>query len=785
MKLNEYNINGSKYNVEKIRHYTSIKNLLSILKLGYIRPHKSRGDKDFSNFITEEDTKAVCFLDSNIDVELESILSQNDRQSTIEGLTYNLALHMKEISALIEVDLDKYDHPENIKLLGNFKYLYNNFINNWNDAIKEFRNNLNNKLDLINLRKAYKEGGEEGYYSYFNKIKDSEYKDWLKWARTPDDRLLNTEMAEMDLSTYKRGSKYNFKELTPELAEELNRRCEDCDLAGVYKILMKLGIDKELIRHFYSDVGWLLPQKIRDALGRFGTLLSNSKSHSPIELRSNDKVLLNKGNSVIYVFTGLAKGTGQDVFLPQLKAFEDKYNIKYIEPGEKLNEKMFRTANKLTYEEACDICKTPRRFLDYIRKHKDTYYTIGEFDKVESALQYITDFVYGGKYTYSDYLEMIQVYFDEILPLGKNEDVDIYRGVRLNNEEDFDWSDIGNCWCYEWDSCLEFLDYFTEKDKKPFILTASTNRDNIDWITSICLNLTHVNEKELRLYDADKIDDPSLEEADYYMESPYENIEEKGRNMFMKKYRESTPLEDRDDYQAWKAQHDDEEAQSTKDKYRGTLKDRNSSIYQAWNQFLMSLNDHAFEGRGEGFKDFIEDGSLLQTGYFDSFAFYTPGFDVHDEETGGIGIGIWYKKGGEAGGDVFDEFIPNLKKHRGVSFYITAAVSLPEDSEVSRVTDSERQQLNIYTKEIVASGKVSRKEVAGLVQFFKEVIDGNAGKYFPGARNVYYSGLEGPNRPAVLVEYEVPVIPDIDDDKTYDIIRGAEKLYKEIRPVLG
>lgn len=182
-----------------------------------------------------------------------------------------------------------------------------------------------------------------------------------------------------------------------------------------------------------------------------------------------------------------------------------------------LSEKTFKTANKLSYEEACNICKTPERFLKYIRDHRDVYYTAGEFDKVESSLQYITDFIYGNKYCYPDYLEMIQVYFDDILPLGKEKDVDIYRGVRLNKESDFAWSDIGNCWTWDWDSCLEFLDYWTDEGKNPFIITATTDRDNIDWILSICLNLTHVNEKELRLYDINKIEDPYIEDASEYM----------------------------------------------------------------------------------------------------------------------------------------------------------------------------------------------------------------------------------------------------------------------------
>lgn len=182
------------------------------------------------------------------------------------------------------------------------------------------------------------------------------------------------------------------------------------------------------------------------------------------------------------------------------------------EENNTLREKVFNTGNKLTYEEACEICKTPKRFLNYIRKHKDIYYKAGEFDKVESSLQYITGFIYGGEYCYSDYLDMIQEYFDEILPLGKEEDVEIYRGVKLESEDAFDWNNIGNCWTYDWDSAIEYLKYFQEDTPGyPFMISATTNRDNVDWILSICLNLTHINEKELRLYDESEIEDPYIE----------------------------------------------------------------------------------------------------------------------------------------------------------------------------------------------------------------------------------------------------------------------------------
>lgn len=779
MKLSEYNINGSKYDVKKLRHYTSVKSLLSILKLGYIRPHKSRGDKDFSHFITEEDMKAVSFLDSNIDTELDSVLSQNDRKKTINGHTSHLALHMNVISAMIEIDLDKYETPEDVKLLGNYRYLYQSFINGWNSAIQEFQENLQNKLHLINLRQAYKDGGVEGYNSYMEQIPDGDYKNWLQSYRRPNDYLLNEEYAENDISTYERASKYKFKELTPEMAQDLYRKCEDADLWGVFRILRQLGIDKELLRGHSSDINWLMPQIIRTALGRFEQLLSNSKLYSPIELRSTNKVRLNKNNSTIYVFTGLAEGTGQDEYLPELKQFEDHYNIKYIEPGQKLDEKVFRTAKRLTYEEAKRICRTPNSFLKYIRDNKDIYYTVGEFDKVEPSLQYITDFVYGDKYCYKDYLDMIQEYLDEILPLGDDGDVDIYRGVRLNREEDFDWKDVGNCWTYEWDSCLEFLRYFTDDKRSPFILTATTDRDNIDWITSICLNLTHVNEKELRVYDVDRIEDPFLENADYYMDNSHEYIdtfEEKDYNRTMDKYRESTPLEDRDTYQSWKKQRDNAESMSSKEKFSTELYVRNKKIYKAWCDMINSVKTAGhFNLDGEGFDEFLGRNIYLrQTGYYDSFSFYHSGLDVHEYNTGGIGIGVYYKDGQPAGGSVFDDFIPKLKKTGGAELSISCLVCY--DSDDMENLKSEKQMMNLFTKYLIGEGR-SRRQIAPVIKFFNEIINGNGQIYFPGADSVGFYGLED-GRPSIMVTYSVSVIPTEEESK--NVVKCVNTMHREV-----
>ena len=178
-------------------------------------------------------------------------------------------------------------------------------------------------------------------------------------------------------------------------------------------------------------------------------------------------------------------------------------------------EKNYPTAHKLTYKEALKICKTPQSFIRYVQKNKEDYWEKADFDKGEVALLYMAKkFQKPVSSLSEDFLEMVKGYCDEILELGTDGEVELYRGVRLNKESDFNWKDVGNCWTYEYDSALEFLKYFTDTDKNPFLLSCTTDPDNVDWILSICLNLNTVNEKELRIYDPDKLDGVYIESVD-------------------------------------------------------------------------------------------------------------------------------------------------------------------------------------------------------------------------------------------------------------------------------
>ena len=255
----------------------------------------------------------------------------------------------------------------------------------------------------------------------------------------------------------------------------------------------------------------------------------------------------------------------------------------------------------------------------------------------------------------------------------------------------------------------------------------------------------------------------------------------------MEKYDESTPLADRDEYQAWKKQHDEEEAKSSKDKYGKELNSRNDKIYQAWRHLIATIRDHGFNSwysGSEGFDEFLNDKEpyLCPTGYFNSLSFNTEGLDfgsVAEERLGGMGIAIWYKTevpgGREAGGDVFEEFIPNLKKARGAEFAIIATTPIYENSEMTYGMKSEKQQLNLYTKSLIEEG-YTRSEISDVIKAYQDFIDGDTEKYAPGSTHAVYSGLEE-DRPCVIAFYDIPLIPDLDDDETYNVVRCVENFY--------
>ena len=244
-----------------------------------------------------------------------------------------------------------------------------------------------------------------------------------------------------------------------------------------------------------------------------------------------------------------------------------------------------------------------------------------------------------------------------------------------------------------------------------------------------------------------------------------------------KKYTESTPLADRDAYQSWKDERDDVESMSSKEKFSTELYNRNQKIYKVWYDMIEKvMNAGGFASDGDGFDAFLDekDPFLVQTGYYDSFSFCHSGLDVHEYNSGGIGIGVYYKDGTEAGGDVYKEFIPKLKKTGGVELSISCLVCY--DSDDMENLKSEKQMMNLFTKYLIGEGR-SRSQIASVIKFFNEIINGNGQVYFPGADSVGFYGLED-GRPSIMVTYSVSVTPT--EEEVKNVVNCVRTMDREV-----
>lgn len=150
--LTEGNI-GDLKNIKKIRHYTTLEGLLSILNDGYIKAQESEGDVqwDYRGYDGVElgTSKVVSFLDSRYDNEKDFLEDANKNNETMLE-TWVLGMHVEEICAYIEYNFDKI--PQNILDKAVFiKYLENavpGYTDAWNRMIET--------IEEFNLRKTIK-----------------------------------------------------------------------------------------------------------------------------------------------------------------------------------------------------------------------------------------------------------------------------------------------------------------------------------------------------------------------------------------------------------------------------------------------------------------------------------------------------------------------------------------------------------------------------------------------------------------------------------------------------
>lgn len=188
------------------------------------------------------------------------------------------------------------------------------------------------------------------------------------------------------------------------------------------------------------------------------------------------------------------------------------------------SKKTYRTSTRLTYRQAKRICKNSETLVEYLRKHKDEYFEIGEINNC--GFEYIINGIFGERKTQDDWkdYEAVKELAEEVIhdvftyALRDKEDgnIRIWRAFFLESDEDVNYDDLGNCWAWSYENLGEFMEYFVDRKEGEnlYIMEGYTELDNVDWITSICLNMAHSNEHEIRVYDPSEIHDTYIESYD-------------------------------------------------------------------------------------------------------------------------------------------------------------------------------------------------------------------------------------------------------------------------------
>lgn len=258
---------------------------------------------------------------------------------------------------------------------------------------------------------------------------------------------------------------------------------------------------------------------------------------------------------------------------------------------------------------------------------------------------------------------------------------------------------------------------------------------------------------------------------------------------------EGTPLEQRDEVAAFKAQRDKEEATPAAEKYADELHKRNEKYFDVWRNFIERLADvtESHFGSAHGYSpgyfslvgaEGITEGEayIPATGYFDSSSFSTGSDAVGDDpaeegaaiylyhldNTGDIGL--------EAGGCDFDEFIARVKREGGLEILLGGFWAVDEgDDDYQKIAhkgyDTEfSQAVNAHVKCMINHG-ISRKDVAKEVQFLNNVDK----KDFPGCS--YLNVLpenSGRVMPTILASYKVSALPTKEEQD--NVVKGFKTL---------
>lgn len=254
-------------------------------------------------------------------------------------------------------------------------------------------------------------------------------------------------------------------------------------------------------------------------------------------------------------------------------------------------------------------------------------------------------------------------------------------------------------------------------------------------------------------------------------------------NNLLKKYRESLPVDERDDYAEWKKDYNYKNTSEYKrDKFKNQLdtKLNRKGIRETWLEFGESIMD-----------DFFMDPGLI----------YEQDMNINTENLFELGLGlddifdgisqtIWFNTGkndkyyGKYFTDVIDSMMKSKKVTIGLSFKFRS--SLFEESN----NRSLKNFINLYTKDLIYNYEIPRRDVGKTRNFlinFDKVITPYVDRLEKDL-NIMSIDIDSPyiDQNKVLncgIHFEIPYNFGVKNNDTEDMKEEAEKLRKHIHKI--
>lgn len=248
----------------------------------------------------------------------------------------------------------------------------------------------------------------------------------------------------------------------------------------------------------------------------------------------------------------------------------------------------------------------------------------------------------------------------------------------------------------------------------------------------------------------------------------------------LKRFNESLPIEDRDDYASWKADFEKKNSVEYKRAQRNEiLYRRNSPLIDRWVEVFNTINKEV------GLYRYRTDRTKRIPSQFSFNCAYTVGADSDPENADSISLGLYLSYPENEDHEICDGKLENvikeIKKYKGLCIDVCAFFGISSDNENLINSSSKESYINAHIKTLLDEDLTSRKKAGEIKKFLKKCSDDDFSDF-----HGYYDAItfmDGTyDGSFIKLRYKMSINPT--DEEVRNVIDGL-KTFRNVMPYLG